>query len=359
VRPVSRAALLAAAALAAAPPLFAQRDTVPQQRVHVVQPGETLWDLARVYLNDPFLWPEIFRLNTGVVEDPALIYPRERLVLPFGATAAAAPGAQPGRTIFFRGERQVKQEDRLTVLPLGTAQFPVVRVGDFYRASFLARDGEVPAVGRLAELISPTVVPLERPPAIQVYDRVYVALAGTAPAIGDRLQFVRQGRELRPHGRVYVSTGVGTVAAVEEGVATVVIVRMYDQVAVNDLAVPFERFPVAVGARPAPSRGLQGSILGFERPHPVQAVEEITFLDVGREAGVREGDEFEVYLPRQGRTWGTRPEIAVARMQVVKVTRTTASARITSIEQPAVAVGLPVRRVAAMPGGGGGSSGGR
>ena len=344
---VKRAALLVAAVAAAAPLAAQQRDTVPTDRVHVVRPGETLWDIARVYLNDPFLWPEIFRINTDVVEDPALIYPNERLAMPAGAAGA---GADPTRTVFYQGDRQAGPRDRFNVQPAGTSIFPVVRLGDFYRAAFLARDAEVQPVGRVAELISPTVVPMDRQPNILIYDRVYVALTPDAQLrIGDRVQFLRSGRELLPHGRVFISTGVGTVAAVDPGVATVVVVGMFDQMAMGDLAVPYAVFPVRPGVRPAASSGLQARILGFEKPHALQAVEEIAFIDVGREAGVREGDEFEVYLPREGRDWGTRPEIPVARMQVVKVTRGTASARITSIDQPAVAVGLPVRRTAAMP----------
>lgn len=361
MRPVQRAALLAAAGLAVAAPLAAQqRDTVPPQRVHQVQRGETLWDIARVYLNDPFLWPEIFRLNTDVVEDPALIYPTERLVLPPGVTATTS-SVPEGRTVFFRGDRERGPRDRLNVMPAGTANFPVVRVADFYRAAFVAPESEVTPIGRLAELLSPTVVPLGRAPLPQLYDKVYVSLLpGAQLAIGDRIQFLREGREIRPHGRMFVSTGLGTVAAVEEGVATVVIVRMYDQVEVADLAVPVARFPVPAGVRP--SRGgaeLQARILGFETPNPLQAVEQVVFLDVGRAAGVREGDEFEVYLPREQRDWGTRPAIPVGRMQVVKVTQGTASARIVRLEQPAVVVGAPVRRVAAMPAGAGGSGGGR
>ena len=341
-----RAALLTVAALAAAAPLSAQ-----QERVHVVRPGETLWDIARNYLSDPFLWPEIFRINTDVVEDPARIYPNERLVLPEGV-AAPQGGAEPGRTVFFRGDRDRGAADRLTILPAGAGNFPVVRQGDFYRADFVAPDAEVRPVGRLAEIVSPTVVPLQEMPSIQLYDRVYVAMeAGAAARIGDRIHFVKPDRLLPTHGRVWRSRGIGTVAAVEEGVATVVIVRMYDQVQPGDLALPAAAFPVRAGVRPAPARGeaLQASILAFEEPHPLQATEEIAFLTIGRRDGVREGDEFEVFLPRQARDWGTRPEISVGRLQVVRVTDGAASVRITNLSQPAIAVGLPVRRVAAMP----------
>jgi hypothetical protein len=316
------------AGLAAAAPLAAQ-DQPTQERVHVVRPGETLWDIARMYLDDPFLWPEIFRLNTDVVEDPARIYPSERLVLPGRARDVPLAAATPGA-------------------PVRVAGYPVITPGDFYRSAFLAQESEVVAVGRLQEVEYATQIPLESQPGIQPYDKVYVLLGGNAQ-VGDRIVFTRPEREIRPAGRVWVNTGMGTLSALEDRVATVVVTQLFDEMRPGDLAVPAARFPVRTGDRPVATQDLQGRVLGFEVDHPIQASEEIAFLDVGRAAGVREGDEFAVYVPREQRTWGTRPEVAVGRLRVVKVTERTASARIISLEQPAIAPGLPVRRVARMP----------
>ncbi len=58
---------------------------------HTVVKGDTLWDISSEYLKDPFLWPEVWKLNPGI-KNPDLIYPGELVRLP---GMVAKPAAKP------------------------------------------------------------------------------------------------------------------------------------------------------------------------------------------------------------------------------------------------------------------------
>src|SRR5215470_15533929 len=93
-----RAAALAAFAIGAARPiaLMAQEPTpAAMPATHTVKRGDTLWDIAKLYFSDAFLWPEIYRLNTGLIEDPHWIYPGEVLKLPMPTAKVVAVTPPP------------------------------------------------------------------------------------------------------------------------------------------------------------------------------------------------------------------------------------------------------------------------
>lgn len=62
---------------------------------YIVKPGDTLWDISKVFLRDPWYWPEIWYVNPQV-QNPHLIYPGDVLKLIY-------VDGQPRLTVAERG----------------------------------------------------------------------------------------------------------------------------------------------------------------------------------------------------------------------------------------------------------------
>jgi len=61
----------------------------PDTKLHIVQRGDTLWDLSGQYLGNPYLWPQIWEKNQYVL-DAHWIYPGDPLVVGIEVAPAEA-----------------------------------------------------------------------------------------------------------------------------------------------------------------------------------------------------------------------------------------------------------------------------
>jgi hypothetical protein len=65
----------------------------PGQQLHIVEKGNTFWALGRIYLGNPYLWPQIWEHNKWIA-DPHWIYPGDPIIVPAGGEVidhAASP----------------------------------------------------------------------------------------------------------------------------------------------------------------------------------------------------------------------------------------------------------------------------
>ena len=79
--------------------------------VYQVKKGDTLWDISSTFLNDPWVWPELWQANPQIA-NPHLIYPGDRIKLIYidGKPAFALD----------RGTRTVKLSPNVRSEPLDT-----------------------------------------------------------------------------------------------------------------------------------------------------------------------------------------------------------------------------------------------
>lgn len=85
---------------------------------YTVQRGDTLWDISERFLEDPWLWPEVWQLNPEI-RNPHLIYPGDQV----GLTVAA--DGTPSLRLESRGRSVVKLSPRVRERSIAQAIPPI------------------------------------------------------------------------------------------------------------------------------------------------------------------------------------------------------------------------------------------
>ena len=387
---------LGAFAFLGASPLRAQ-EQAPQS--HTVKRGDTLWDLAKLYLGDSFLWPEIYRLNTDIIDDPHWIYPGEILKLPApgttptvaegptvkqagepaappitappptaapvppasGAPVSGAPVYEPpvgvldGPTVFPKQRVEVAATKRKTAPPAPT---PVVKLGAFLSAPFVDRSGGPRGSGAILEIVNLSVAAAGRDPKerAQLHDDLLIKPpVGSAASEGDRYVSYSIGPKIDGVGQVIIPTGIVQVthAPQDREAIQAEVTRMFGEIYADQHLMPYDSTVLQFVARPRPSND---SLVARVRLVPdgaiLPSVQDYLVVDASSDDGVRIGDEFELYDPRHridGSGGFYQPDLTIARAQVVRVTRYGTTLMITDHKHPKIEEGTLARRVATMP----------
>jgi LysM repeat protein len=365
-RSLTTAALLSATVTA---PAIAQGGR-SDASTHTVKRGDTLWDIARRYLGDPYLWPEIYRINTDQIEDPHWIYPGEVLRLtgaravatlePSAAPPAAAPAEAPaqqapnGETVFSPTTVQFASARRVTRPYVA----PRVARGDIIRAPYFDRVGGPANSGRV--MFGADLPGVDKPRSnhnFLLYDRLLVVPpAGSAAAVRDRFVAYELGQTDEDVGTVVIPVALLQVvrAPMNDEPALVEVRELYGSLNADTRIVPLDTTGVGITGRPVAvpeGTGRSAKLLEIHRSSVLPSLDNFVLFDLKAQDGIRVGDEVSIYRRRvepKGDDGPTLPEVEIATARVVRVTPYGATARVTSQDQPAIRKGESIRVVARM-----------
>ena len=325
---------------------------------YTVKRGDTLWDIAKQFLGDPYLWPGIYRINTDKIEDPHWIYPGEELKLP-GSMAPAEPAIAltrspvPSRTVFTQ-DAQVRRgsgQDQAPAAP------PRVHIGDVLRAPWIAANGSANGAGKL--LFGADIPGIDKARAtnnFQLYDKV-LAIPPVGSIAAEREKFIayKVGESIEKVGTVMIPTALlQVIRSPRNGeAATLEVLELYDMINANDPIVALDTLGAGATGRPSRYSDARTSVIrAVHRNAVLPSLEYEILFPLGTSDGMKVGDEVEIFHPREGAIEHDRPalpEVSIGTAQVVRVTPWGSTARVTSQTQPAIKVGESVRITARMP----------
>ena len=288
--------------------------------VHTVKPGDTLWEVSRQYLRDPFLWPQIWEIN-GQVKNPHWIYPGDQILIKKMVVMTEAPVERPPEPVQQpevqapRPPAAVSTSQTAQPAPAPAAPVvppqppPVATYSDMYCAGFFSAE---PAQEKAALVGGEES---ENKALFSDRDVVYLN-QGTAAGIkaGDELQVVRivkdfakWGTEFAPaksanrYGYYYQDMGRVRVLLAQEQAATAEIIFACEEMLVGDLLTaaetrvsPLQRPELTFDKFAAPNNNTSGRIFMSKEFRTQLGSGHIVYVDAGSKQNVQVGDYFRI-----------------------------------------------------------------
>lgn len=211
-------------------------------KVHVVVRGDTLWGLAGQYLNNPYLWPQIWDKNRYVL-DSHWIYPGDPLIIPALEVVPNEPPQSPPVGEQQPGDDSGNKQAEMPAVPPPPPDYPLGDYQDAYCVAYVQDEA----------VKGPKIVAPDEEEMIGIGQGHVVYLnAGTSDGLkpGDHFTIVHDGGELK-HPVTHHEIGhrvdwIGqlTLIAVQEKAATAEITFACQDIHRGDFIIPYKEVSI-------------------------------------------------------------------------------------------------------------------
>jgi LysM repeat protein len=309
---------------------------------HIVERGDTLWDLASRYLGNPYLWPQIWDTNKYIT-DAHWIYPGDPVVLPQVAVVTEGAGeVPPGPGPEGVGEEKGLFQPGVPGEEGGAAAEalrPVTEETQLQCAMYIASSREKEDLYVVGSELGGDKVALSTRDIVYLnHGSNYGVKAGDLYSLHHYAYDVRHPATGRKIGVKVETTGWVKVILVSEDSASAVIEQACADVHAGDYLKPFERVnvPMVVSRPPAdrltpPSGKLDQYIVDIQDDATIAGVGHFVAIDAGLDEGVSPGSVFSIYRVMYPSV--PTPRNVVGEATVVAVRNRTAGAKITYSSQ--------------------------
>lgn len=259
---------------------------------YTVAAGDTLWGISGRFLQQPWRWPEVWRLNRDQIRNPHLIYPGQVILLD-----RSGPWLSIGRRIDGSGAVRLQPQVYSEALDIAVPSIPLQIIEPFLSRPLVV-DGP-----RLEG--SATIVATET-------SRVLTGSGDTvfAKDVGDSADVWHIYRPARPledpltretiaWEAAYLGTARVTERGTERGTpATLEIVSAVEEIGVGDLMLPSERPAVFSYVPHAPAQALEGRIISIHRGVSETGRLNVVALNLGERDGIERGHVLALFRNR-------------------------------------------------------------
>lgn len=261
---------------------LAQKEEIKDYKV---QQGDTLWDISKKELNDPFLWPKVWKENPNIA-NPDKLMPGQTIKIPFYLIQKDVQKEEPVSAPVAEAETEPQK-----TAPVPMTESAPMRIMPIVDANLFVSSGNI--AGTVDFLGGVAGSPLKK----NLYgtnDLVYLMTKEPA-TIGDRFYVVRKRELSHPvynsgMGTLVEILGIAEVTMIKQGETLAKILKSYDAIIIGNLLMPYSDMPPPVVPKPYRRPKANGYIVAGRDMKHNNGTHDIVYLDIGKNAGLKVGD---------------------------------------------------------------------
>ncbi|WKZ33289.1 MAG: LysM peptidoglycan-binding domain-containing protein [Thermodesulfobacteriota bacterium] len=280
---------------------------------HKIVPRDTLWDISGKYLEDPFKWPGLWKINP-YIKNPHLIYPGNIVrITPEGIEVLSPDQRAEGlyrvelsedgeQVVVLEPEEADAQSEALSEAPaekVDTAekaadQGPRVKDKAMARGGFIS-EAELKGSGAIVKQEEGKLFMSEG-------DKVYVSFGDASDVkAGDRFTVFMEGKKIRhPDTRKKMGSEVEVIGSLRitraEAPAEGVVERSFREIPLKARLKPYTR-PVVEVALTETDAEVNGHIVTALEARENLSEGDIAYIDKGSADGIKAGNIMRIFRP--------------------------------------------------------------